>query len=77
MSATMIDNQNRDIKTYIVTEPINPDLIPKDRVLNDLDFLKKAEFTTVSKSDLIGTISKPNVSQVVRALRLANPFRGY
>lgn len=69
-------NEN-DIRKYLVTEAIDIKELPREKVLNDLQILKKQEFKTQARTNIGRDTRDRNLSQIMRALQLNNPFKGY
>lgn len=78
----MMDNQatnkqNDDLTKYLVTEGTDPNTIPKVQVSEDLGLLQIAEERTNFQTDISHGVKNPELSRAMRALSLANPFKGY
>jgi len=70
-------NNNNEIRKYLVTEAVDIKQIPQDKIGNDLKLLEKQETKTKLKTDLSRGVRNPNLSRVMKALQLTNPFKGY
>ncbi len=71
----MTDNQQ--VKKYLVTEAVDIKTLSQEKMGNDLQLLEKFESKAKVKTDLSRGIRNKNLSRVMQALRLTNPFKGY
>lgn len=69
-------NQN-NIRKYLVTEAIDIKRLPREKLGNDLELLKKQEMKTEIRTDISKNTKNLNLSRIMRALQLNNPFKGY
>ena len=69
-------NQN-NIRKYLVTEAIDIKRLPREKLGNDLELLKKQEMKTEIRTDISKNTKNVNLSRIMRALQLNNPFKGY
>ncbi len=69
-------NQN-NIRKYLVTEAIDIKKLPREKIGNDLELLKRQEMKTEIRTDISKSTKNLNLSKIMRALQLNNPFKGY
>ena len=70
-------NSNEELKKYLVTEAVDIKQLSQERVDNDLLFLEKYEEKSRVKTDISRGVKDKNLSRVMKALQLTNPFKGY
>ncbi|MDX9738801.1 MAG: hypothetical protein RBT33_00345 [Candidatus Dojkabacteria bacterium] len=70
-------NSNEELKKYLVTEAVDIKQLSQEKVNNDLLFLEKYEEKSRVKTDISRAIKDENLSRVMKALQLTNPFKGY
>ena len=70
-------NNNNEIRKYLITEAVDIKEIPKEKLGNDLKLLEKQESKTKVRTDISRGVRNPNLSRVMKALQLTNPFKGY
>lgn len=75
MTQTTINENN--IGKYLVTEAVDIKQLSQDKLGKDLDLLKKNEMKTKIKTDISRSTRTLNMSRIMRALQLNNPFKGY
>lgn len=71
----MTDENN--IRKYIITEAVDINELPKEKLSDDLNLLKKQETKTKIKTDISKSTTNKNLSKIMKALQLNNPFKGY
>lgn len=60
-----------------MTEAIDIKRLPREKLGNDLELLKKQEMKTEIRTDISKNTKNLNLSRIMRALQLNNPFKGY
>ena len=75
MTRTVINDNN--IRKYLVTEAVDIKELSPDKLGNDLNILKKQEAKTKAKTDISRSTKTLNMSRIMKALQLNNPFKGY
>ncbi len=70
-------NKDNEIRKYLVTEAVDIKQIPQEKIGNDLKLLERQETKTQLRTDLSRGVRNPNLSRVMKALQLTNPFKGY
>lgn len=70
-------NSNEELKKYLVTEAVDIKQLSQERVDDDLKFLEKQEERTKVKTDISRGVKDRNLSRIMKALQLTNPFKGY
>ncbi len=75
MTQTTTDENN--IRKYLVTEAVDIKRLPREKLGNDLELLKKQEMKTQIRTDISKHTKNLNLSRIMRALQLNNPFKGY
>lgn len=75
MTQTTTDDNN--IRRYLVTEAVDIKRLPREKLGNDLELLKKQEMKTQIRTDISKHTKNLNLSRIMRALQLNNPFKGY
>jgi len=73
----MTTNNNNEIRKYLVTEAVDIKQIPQEKLGHDLKLLERQETKTKLRTDLSRGVRNPNLSKVMKALQLTNPFKGY
>lgn len=70
-------NKNEDVRKYLVTEAVDIKQLSQEKQGDDLKLLEKFEARTKVKTDISRGIKDKNLSRVMKALQLANPFKGF
>ncbi len=70
-------NSNEELKKYLITEAVDIKQLSQEKVDNDLLFLEKYEERSKIKTDISRGVKDKNLSRVMKALQLTNPFKGY
>ncbi|MFA5623361.1 MAG: hypothetical protein WC981_03985 [Candidatus Dojkabacteria bacterium] len=70
-------NSNEELKKYLITEAVDIKQLSQEKVDNDLLFLEKYEEKSKVKTDISRGVKDKNLSRVMKALQLTNPFKGY
>jgi hypothetical protein len=73
----IVTNNENNIKKYLITEAVDIKQLSQQKLSNDLDILKKQEAKTNMKTDISRKTRHLNLSRIMQALQLNNPFRGY
>lgn len=73
----MNQNSNEELKKYLVTEAVDIKQLSQEKIGNDLKFLEKSEERTKVKTDISRGMKDKNLSRIMKALQLTNPFKGY
>jgi hypothetical protein len=76
MTQTVVTDKN-NIRKYLVTEAVDIKELPQEKLGNDLELLKKQETKTQIKTDISRSTKNLNLSRIMKALQLNNPFKGY
>lgn len=76
METKIQQNNNTTSNPYLVTTAVNPSMISRNKVENDLDQLNKAEEQSNYKANIAKGVKNPQMYRAMSALRLNNPFKG-
>lgn len=68
---------NNDKKKYLITEAVDIKELPKEKIGEDLKLLSKYENRAKVKTDISRNLKNEKLTQVMRALQLKNPFKGF
>lgn len=67
---------DEDIKKYLVTEKSDISTFSKEKINQDLEFIRKAEERSQKKADITMGVKDKKVSRAMSSLSLINPFKG-
>lgn len=73
-------NQNLAINTehYLITEAVNVEALPNEKINEDFNLLTKAEEQVEQKSSPCRKNDRnPQIQKAALALKLKNPFKGF
>lgn len=74
---TMDNNQTTvDPKKYLVTEKSDIKNFQKEKIIGDLEAIKKAELRSKTRSSILAGNNGNAASRAMNALSLINPFKG-
>ena len=75
----MTNNQtnNDQRKRYLITEAVDIKQLSQEKLSSDLKLLEKFEERAKVKTDISRGVKDKNLSRVMKALQLTNPFKGY
>ncbi|MDD3474521.1 MAG: hypothetical protein PHP08_01290 [Candidatus Dojkabacteria bacterium] len=65
-----------DPKKYLVTEKSDITNFSQEKIVNDLDAIKKAELRSKTRSNILAGSKENAASRAMNALSLINPFKG-
>lgn len=73
----MINNNNENLKKYLITEAVDIKALSQEKVSNDLKILERFETKSKIRTDLSRGMNSVKLTRVMKALQLTNPFKGY
>jgi hypothetical protein len=65
-----------DPKKYLVTEKSDIQSFSQEKIVSDLDAIKKAEIRTKTRSNILSSSKENAASRAMNALSIINPFKG-
>lgn len=65
------------VNNYLVTQAVDTNSLPEDKLSGDLAALTQQEEKVNYREDMSRSIDDSGMSRAMKALRLANPFKGY